>query len=195
MLCRVEIYEQFRLRQQSSAAMPDYFAVSYDDFMSHSCRLGNLIEEHLRPDVVRIDTEGFYPEAFLRRLGAAGGFALHAASPEEMPEAIDAMAQVGRLCGSTAFLVWCHDACVWYLANTANQKLRELFPQPVASGARLGATALSNPMKYFSDLEVLRLTGERLDDGYRVRGSLPWVSNLTDDTLFVCMREGIRSFE
>jgi alkylation response protein AidB-like acyl-CoA dehydrogenase len=65
----------------------------------------------------------------------------------------------------------------------------------VASGARLGATALSNPMKYFSDLEVLRLTGERLDDGYRVRGSLPWVSNLTDDTLFACMREGIRSFE
>jgi alkylation response protein AidB-like acyl-CoA dehydrogenase len=189
MLRRVEIYEQFRLRQQSSAVLPDYFAVSYDDFMSRSGRLGNLIEEHLRPDVVRIDTEGFYPEAFLRRFGAAGGFALHAASPDKMPEAIDAMAQVGRFCGSTAFLIWCHDACVWYLANTANQKLRERLLQPVASGARLGATALSNPMKHFSDLEVLRLTGERLDDGYQVRGSLPWVSNLTDDTVFACIFE------
>jgi alkylation response protein AidB-like acyl-CoA dehydrogenase len=44
-------------------------------------------------------------------------------------------------------------------------------------------------MKHFSGLEVLRLTGERLDDGYRVRGSLPWVSNLTDDTLFACIFE------
>jgi alkylation response protein AidB-like acyl-CoA dehydrogenase len=76
-----------------------------------------------------------------------------------MPEAIDAMTQVGRVCGSTAFLVWCHDACLWYLANTANQELRERFLQPMASGLRLGATALSNPMKHFSHLEMLRLTG------------------------------------
>jgi len=46
LLRRVEIYEQFKLRQQNSAVMPDYFAVSYDDFMSHSGGLGNLIEEH-----------------------------------------------------------------------------------------------------------------------------------------------------
>jgi hypothetical protein len=46
LLRRVEIYEQFRPRQQNSAVMPDYFAVSYDDFMSHSGGLGNLIEEH-----------------------------------------------------------------------------------------------------------------------------------------------------
>jgi hypothetical protein len=53
--------------------------------------LGNLIDSHLRPDVVRIDMQGFYPEAFLRRFGAAGGFALHADSPDKMPAAIEAM--------------------------------------------------------------------------------------------------------
>jgi alkylation response protein AidB-like acyl-CoA dehydrogenase len=149
--------------------------------------LGSLIDTHLRPDVVRIDTEGFYPETFLRQFGAVGGFALHAASPEKMPDAIDAMAQVGRFCGSTAFLIWCHDACVWYLANTVNQPLRERFLRPVAIGARFGATALSNPMKHFSDLEVLRLTGKRIGNGYRVSGVLPWVSNLTKDTVFACI--------
>jgi alkylation response protein AidB-like acyl-CoA dehydrogenase len=152
---------------------------------------GEIIDVHLRPDVVRIDTEGFYPETFLRRFGAVGGFGLHAASPEKLSDAIDAMAQVGRLCGSTAFLIWCHDACVWYLANTSNQPLRERFLEPVASGARFGATALSNPMKHFSDLEVLRLTGEKIDNGYRVRGVLPWVSNLTKDTLFACIFDTI----
>lgn len=149
--------------------------------------LEELIDAHLRPDVVRIDTEGFYPEAFLRRFGSAGGFAHHAALPARMPEAVEAMAQVGRFCGSTAFLIWCHDACVWYLANTANQSLRERFLDLVAGGTQVGATALSNPMKYFSDLEGLRLTGESVDHGYRVRGSLPWVSNLTPDALFACI--------
>jgi alkylation response protein AidB-like acyl-CoA dehydrogenase len=139
----------------------------------------DIIDEYLRPDVVRIDTEGLYPETFLRHFGAVGGFGLHAASPEKLPDAIDAMAQVGRLCGSTAFLIWCHDACVWYVANTSNQPLQERFLESVASGARFGATALSNPMKHFSDLEVLRLTGEKVDNGYQIRGVLPWVSNLT----------------
>jgi hypothetical protein len=124
---------------------------------------------------------------FLRLFGAMGGFGLHAGPPEKMLDAIEAMARVGRLCGSTAFLIWCHDACVWYLANTSNERLRERFLHLVASGARFGATALSNPMKHFSGLEALRLTGERLSNGYRVHGVLPWVSNLTRDTLFACI--------
>jgi alkylation response protein AidB-like acyl-CoA dehydrogenase len=149
--------------------------------------LTELIEQQLRPNVVRIDTEGFYPEAFLRRLGAIGGFKHHALAAENMPLAINTMAQAGRFCGSTAFLIWCHDACVWYLTNTRNQNARERFLQPVMNGFRLGATALSNPMKHFSGIEELRLTGKRVSGGYRINGSLPWVSNLAADTVFACI--------
>jgi alkylation response protein AidB-like acyl-CoA dehydrogenase len=150
-------------------------------------RLTELIDQHLRPDVVRIDTEGFYPEAFLRRLGAIGGFKHHVLAAENMPLAIDTMSQAGRLCGSTAFLIWCHDACLWYLTNTTNQTLRERLLPPVMNGIRLGATALSNPMKHFSGIEELRLTGKRVSGGYRINGSLPWVSNLASDTVFACI--------
>jgi alkylation response protein AidB-like acyl-CoA dehydrogenase len=146
-----------------------------------------LIDQHLRPNVVRIDTEGFYPEAFLRRLGAMGGFKHHVLAAENMPLAINTMSQAGRFCGSTAFLIWCHDACLWYLTNTRNQNARERFLQPVISGIRLGATALSNPMKHFSGIEKLRLTGKRVSGGYRINGSLPWVSNLASDTVFACI--------
>ncbi len=149
--------------------------------------LAELIDQHLRPDVVRIDTEGFYPEAFLRRFGAIGGFQHHALAAENMPLAINATSQAGRFCGSTAFLIWCHDACVWYLTNTRNQKVRERFLQPVMRGIRLGATALSNPMKHFSGIEELRLTGKRVSGGYRINGTLPWVSNLAADTVFACI--------
>jgi alkylation response protein AidB-like acyl-CoA dehydrogenase len=151
--------------------------------------LAELIDQQLRPNVVRIDTEGFYPEAFLRRFGAIGGFKHHALAAENMPLAIDTMSQAGRFCGSTAFLIWCHDACLWYLTNTRNQIVREQFLQPVMSGIRLGATALSNPMKHFSGIEELRLTGKRVSGGYRINGSLPWVSNLVSDTVFACIFE------
>jgi alkylation response protein AidB-like acyl-CoA dehydrogenase len=151
--------------------------------------LTELIDQQLRPNVVRIDTEGFYPEAFLRRLGAIGGFKHHALATENVSLAINTMAEAGRFCGSTAFLIWCHDACVWYLTNTRNQNARERFLEPVMSGIRLGATALSNPMKHFSGIEELRLTGKRVNGGYRVNGSLPWVSNLAADTVFACIFE------
>jgi hypothetical protein len=149
--------------------------------------LTELIDQHLRPNVVRIDTEGFYPEAFLRHLGAIGGFKHHVLAAENLPLAINTMAQTGRFCGSTAFLIWCHDACVWYLTNTRNQDVRERFLHPVMNGIRLGATALSNPMKHFSGIEELRLTGKRVSGGYRINGSLPWVSNLASDTVFACI--------
>jgi alkylation response protein AidB-like acyl-CoA dehydrogenase len=55
------------------------------------------------------------------------------------------------------------------------------------NGFRLGATALSNPMRHFSGIEELRLTGKRVSGGYRINGSLPWVSNLAVDTVFACI--------
>jgi alkylation response protein AidB-like acyl-CoA dehydrogenase len=158
-----------------------------DPVASGDGTLTELIDQQLHPNVVRIDTEGFYPEAFLRQLGAIGGFKHHVLAAENMPLAINTMAQVGRFCGSTAFLIWCHDACLWYLSNTRNQRVRERFLEPVMNGIRLGATALSNPMKHFSGIEELRLTGKRVSGGYRINGSLPWVSNLASDTVFACI--------
>jgi len=146
-----------------------------------------LVQERLRPDVVRIDTEGLYPKEFLHRLGAAGGFESHARSPEGIGAAMAVMEEVGGTCGSTAFLVWCQDACVWYLANTANEALRENRMTGIASGERLGATALSNPMKFFSGIEELKLKGKPAPGGFLVSGGLPWVSNLGAGHAFGCI--------
>ncbi|MEJ2060438.1 MAG: acyl-CoA/acyl-ACP dehydrogenase, partial [Gammaproteobacteria bacterium] len=48
----------------------------------------------------------------------------------------------------------------------------------LASGEVLGGTGMSNTMKAFAGIEDLRLRGKRVDGGYVVNGSLPWVSNL-----------------
>lgn len=151
--------------------------------------VAHVCESELRPVVREIDEQGFYPEQAMRSFGAAGLYSQHLSghgeSPEsDMPLAIEAMALVGYECLSTAFCVWCHDACGWYLEKTANTALKDRLLGEIAAGKVLGATGLSNPMKFYSEIERLRVNGERVDGGYVINGSLPWVSNLGDDHYF-----------
>ena len=139
--------------------------------------VAEVVREDLRPRLAAIDA-GAYPDAVLRALGAAGAYAQHGeGTAAGLLAAIDAMAQAGEACLSTAFCVWCQDALVWYLARSEEPGSRRHLVT-FASGAALGGTGLSNPMKAFSGIEPLALQGRREGAGYRVRGRLPWVSNL-----------------
>lgn len=144
-------------------------------------RLAPVLAE-LAPLAQRIDAEGVYPREILSDLGGAGAFA-GASQPGTVFATVEAMEQVSALCLSTGFCTWCQAALVWYLARSENAAARRHLPKLV-SGARLGGTGLSNPMKAASGLEALALRGERVPGGYRVTGVLPWVSNVGEDHLF-----------
>ena len=147
-----------------------------------------IAEKELAPLAPRIDREGFYPEDVLREVGDAGAFRQHL--PTVLPDGtgmattIEAMAVLGEECLSTAFLGWCQNACAYYMEVSDNGFTRQTLLPRVAAGERLGGTALSNPMKAFSGIEPLILRGEPVKGGYRVSGTLPWVSNLGDDHFF-----------
>jgi alkylation response protein AidB-like acyl-CoA dehydrogenase len=155
-------------------------------------RVREISVNDLRPLVAAIDQSGVYPSSILHKLGSAGAFAQHHAylgEPQnvDLGLAIKLMSVVAEECLSTAFCVWCQDAFGWYLQNTNNRSLRERFQDKAASGAQLGGTGLSNPMKALSGIESLRLHGRRVAGGYRVNGVLPWVSNIDDGHYFgVC---------
>ncbi|KAB1072522.1 acyl-CoA dehydrogenase [Methylobacterium planeticum] len=139
--------------------------------------VAGIVRTDLQPQVGAID-RGLYPETVLRALGSAGAFAHHVdGSAAGLVRAVDAMSEVATACLSTAFCVWCQDALVWYLARSEAMGLAGQVAA-VASGVQLGGTGLSNPMKAFSGIEPLALSGTRVPGGYRVRGRLPWVSNL-----------------
>ena len=151
--------------------------------------VADICRDQLRPLVREIDEQGVYPEGVMRNFGAAGLYSQHVsadkpASAIDMSLAIESMALVGYECLSTAFCVWCHDAAGWYLEKSNNSTLRDAVLPSIASGESLGATGLSNPMKFYSGIETLRLHAQRVDGGYVVNGSLPWVSNLGDDHYF-----------
>ena len=143
-----------------------------------------IVASDLVPLTDRIDRQGFYPESLLRRFGEAGLYNAHVGDRSGLWDAISGMAEVGQTCLSTAFAVWCQDACGWYLANSDNSALRDSVLPEVASGRLLGGTGLSNPMKAYAGIEAVRLSGERVEGGYVVSGVLPWVSNLGPDHVF-----------
>lgn len=149
--------------------------------------VADVVARDLAPLVRAIDEDGVYPEAVLRALGDAGAYGRHLDGTAEtggLAAAAGAMAEVGAECVSTAFCVWCQDALAWYLDRSENPAPRQRWLADVRSGKTLGGTGLSNPMKTFSRLDRLALTGERVPGGWRVSGRLPWVSNLGPDHLF-----------
>jgi alkylation response protein AidB-like acyl-CoA dehydrogenase len=101
-----------------------------------------------------------------------------------MGAALQAMATVSHECLSTGFANWCQDTCGWYLQNAENSTVRDTWLPKVATGEVLGGTGMSNTMKAFAGIEQLRLKGKKVDGGYVVNGSLPWVSNLGNDHVF-----------
>jgi alkylation response protein AidB-like acyl-CoA dehydrogenase len=155
------------------------------DALVERCR--NIVRSDLIPIVEDIDRKGLYPETVLRKLGQEGAFGQHLASGSAafgLRAAVEAMSAVAEVCLSTAFCMWCQDALGWYIATSSNGALQANLLARVAAGEVLGGTGLSNPMKHFAAIEPLRLKGKRVPGGFRVKGTLPWVSNLGTDHYF-----------
>lgn len=150
--------------------------------LENTTMLQQLIEQELKPYVKKIDTEAFYAEDFLKKIGQAGLLASDGKSQKDLLfNEMELVESVARVCMTTAFCLWCHLAALTYLRNTDNETLKNKLLLPMEDGQVLGATGLSNPMKHFAGLEKLHLQAEPADGGYIVSGILPSVSNLGED--------------
>lgn len=141
-------------------------------------RIAEIVRRRIAPDAAAVDRDGVYPRAAMVALGEAGAYARHVGAQPDLVGGVAALAAVSAACLTTGFSVWCQDALALYLDRSPNRALAARLGPPVAIGARLGGTGLSNPMKSFSGVEALALKGERVAGGWRLRGRLPWVSNI-----------------
>lgn len=149
-------------------------------------RVREIARKELQSAAADIDEGKLYPAEMMRAFGKAGAWRQHIRSDGSVDilAAIKGITEIGEVCGATAFMAWCQNTLAWYIANSDNAALREKYLEPVLSGEQLGGTGLSNPMKSFFGIEKLRLKAKRVDGGWRVRGNLPWVSNLGPNHLF-----------
>jgi alkylation response protein AidB-like acyl-CoA dehydrogenase len=145
-------------------------------------RVRAVAQGPLARDAERIDREGHYPIDVMRALGEAGALAAHlGANGTDFVGAIRAMTEAGRVCGSTAFMMWCHDVCGLYMEQSGNPALAGARLAAHARGATMGGTGMSNPMKTFARIESMLLKARPVAGGYRVSGTLPWVSHIAKD--------------
>lgn len=142
-----------------------------------------LVQSVLAPKVLQID-EGYYPMAEMAKLGKAGAFLGHLSDyGSRFDTAILATAQIGQVCGTTAFLAWCHQVCGLYLDQSDNTALKPLLASHAIADS-FGGTALSNPMKTWANIEKMLLLAQKdtskatSKDSYLVSGTLPWISHI-----------------
>lgn len=159
---------------------PSTFDLDADDALA---QIGKIAVTDLSAWARAID-EGTYPATLLHRFADVGAFRLHLPGGPGLAAAIEGMSRMSEVCTSTAFMAWCQNTLVWYLINSDNAAAKAKYLAAAASGHVLGGTALSNPMKSFFGIETLKLKGTRVEGGYRVKGILPWVSNLGADHFF-----------
>ena len=113
----------------------------------------------LKQQVEAID-RGLYPQAILRDLARVGAMSAHLDTDTQAGDyglAIQAMAEVSRVCGATGFMMWCQAVCGLYLQHSGNPALTGRVLQAHLSGEGLGGTALSNPMKSYAQIEGMLL--------------------------------------
>lgn len=147
--------------------------------------LEKLMDKELIPYIKKIDTGEFYAENFLKKLCKMGWFSSFQKSWQEiLQDGLSAIEETAKVCMTTAFCLWCHLAALTYLRQTKNEKLKNSLLAHLENGEILGGTGLSNPMKYYADLEKLHLRAVPAEGGYILSGVLPSVSNLSEDHWF-----------
>lgn len=147
-------------------------------------RVRSIAENDLAPLANQIDQRGFYPVDIMKSLGKAGNFAGHLDYyGRRFDLALKTAQAVSRVCGSTGFITWCQDVCGLYMEQSENKNLLARVKSQ-ASAEILGGTGLSNPMKTFSGIEAMALHATKCSAGYRVSGTLPWVSNIGEGCHF-----------
>nr|WP_313099925.1 acyl-CoA dehydrogenase family protein [Moraxella sp. CTOTU48717] len=166
---------------KNSPAMfePAVFEPKWSDSDKVLADVAYISQTMLAPKAYEID-KGYYPVAEMAQLGAAGAFAAHMSSQgSRFDVAIDAMRSISRACGTTGFMTWAQDTCGLYLDLSNNKSAsQQAVLKTHMSGETLGGTALSNPMKAWTDIEPMALKAKKVAGGYIISGSLPWVSNI-----------------
>jgi alkylation response protein AidB-like acyl-CoA dehydrogenase len=128
-------------------------------------------------------TAALYPRDILQQLGAAGAYAQHlgpgAAAGDYAWRC--AMAEVSAVCGATGFMVWCQQVCALYLQQSGNPGADRRGAGRTRTRRAAGRHRHEQPDEGLRRHRADAAEGHAGGGGYRVNGTLPWVSNLGPD--------------
>jgi len=148
----------------------------------------------LLPLAAKIDQDAAIPKEILAELGALGFMGVcipqeHGGAGLDMVSYVLALEEINRACASTGVVASVNNSLVCeplLRRGTDTQKAR--FLKPLASGAKLGCFALSEPASG-SDAAAMRTTAKRDGDGWVLDGTKNFItSGASADVVLVFAR-------
>jgi alkylation response protein AidB-like acyl-CoA dehydrogenase len=148
-----------------------------------------VVAERVIRHAASVDESGDFPAASLEALVEAG---LHAIGiPEEyggqggdlLASAIVAE-QIAYGCATTQQVAGANELFAWPLLLGGTAELKQRYLPRIASGAALGAFALSEP-EAGSDVAAMTTRARRVPDGWRLKGTKRWITNAGVAGLYV----------
>lgn len=126
------------------------------------------------------DQAGALPDDIVRKLGAAGLLGLsvpteYGGSGADMVTVGQAHQAIGAACSSVRSVLTVHGMVVRALSRWGGQAQRELWLPALATGARVGAFALTEA-DAGSDASRIRTTAQADGDGYVIDGVKQWIT-------------------
>ena len=132
-----------------------------DEIDKQSCEAGEQLIE-------RIAAEGAFRVGVPESLGGSDG------SDQDV---IDILAELAQHSLTASFISWGQRTLIDNILQSDNSYLKENYLEELLSGEYAGATALSNAVKYLSDLEELNVYIVEEKGQFYLKGRLPWVTN------------------
>ena len=136
-----------------------------DQIDKESCAAGNQLIE-------RIAAEGAFRVGVPEELGGRGG---------NDTDVIEVLKELAHHSLTASFISWGQRTFIDNILKSANPYFRNNYLEGLLSGEYAGATALSNAVKFLSDLEELNVSIVEEDGRLYLKGRLPWVTNARAD--------------
>jgi alkylation response protein AidB-like acyl-CoA dehydrogenase len=141
----------------------------------------DFVDREVRPVVRRLDHENTYPESLIETMKQLGVFGL--AIPEPWGDARVSTPcyallteELSRGWMSLAGAMGGHTVVAKLLLAFGTEEQKERYLPGMATGEIRATMALTEPGGG-SDLQAMRTTARRVDDGYLVNGSKTWITN------------------
>jgi alkylation response protein AidB-like acyl-CoA dehydrogenase len=149
-------------------------------------------EAEIAPHVALWEKEERFPREMLGRLGAMGVMGMmvpeaYGGAGADALSYVLAVEELARVCASTAVIVSVNNSVACYpIWKFGSEEQKTSILKPLASGAALGAYALTEPQSG-SDAANQKTRAVRDGDGYVLNGAKAWITNAGEAQWYVVM--------
>lgn len=154
-------------------------------------RVREFADRELAPGAAQRDASGEFPLQQVKKLQEMGLFGLffperYGGGGKDFVSYVAAVEELARVDASVTITLLAHTLCASHIEAFASREQKERFLTPLASGAELGAWALSEP-DAGSDAAGIKTRAVTEEGGWRLEGNKYFISNGSRAAVLVVM--------